>query len=99
MRIFGCMRPRNRLRFPSNRRWLMRSGPALYNPNEWFRPREDRSPEWNRGAYLVEALARSGECRTPRNLAQTLDNRHKFEARSLMAGAPTTSRQKGRCET
>jgi len=25
-----------------------------------------RSPEWNRGAYLVEALAHCGECHTPR---------------------------------
>ncbi len=35
--------------------------------------------EWNRGAYLVEALAHCGECHTPRNpLFQALDNRRKF---------------------
>ena len=28
---------------------------ALYNPDQRFRPLADRSPEWNRGAYLVEA--------------------------------------------
>ena len=30
------------------------------------------------GAYLVEALAHCGECHTPRNLFQALDNRKKF---------------------
>jgi hypothetical protein len=34
-----------------------------------------------------------------RNLTQTLDNRHKFAARSLTAGPATTSRHRGRCET
>ena len=29
-------------------------------------PEPARSPEWNRGAYLVEALAHCGECHTPR---------------------------------
>lgn len=29
-------------------------------------PDPARSPEWNRGAYLVEALAHCGECHTPR---------------------------------
>ena len=29
-------------------------------------PDAARSPEWNRGAYLVEALAHCGECHTPR---------------------------------
>lgn len=33
-----------------------------------FRPDDKRLPEWNRGAYLVEALAHCGECHTPRNL-------------------------------
>ena len=30
------------------------------------------------GAYLIEALAHCGECHTPRNLFQALDNRRKF---------------------
>jgi mono/diheme cytochrome c family protein len=69
---------RNSLRFPFNQRWLMGIWAALYNPNQRFQPHEDRSPEWNRGAYLVEALAHCGDCHTPRNLGQALDNRHKF---------------------
>jgi mono/diheme cytochrome c family protein len=70
--------PPDSLRFPFNQRWLMAIWSAFYNPNERFRPHEDRSPEWNRGAYLVEALGHCGDCHTQRNLAQALDNRRKF---------------------
>jgi mono/diheme cytochrome c family protein len=70
--------PPNGLRFPFNQRWLMRIWAAFYNPGQRFQPHEDRSPEWNRGAYLVEALAHCGACHTPRNLVQALDNRRKF---------------------
>ena len=66
------------LAFPFNRRWLMAFWSAFYNPDQRFQPHEDRSPEWNRGAYLVEALAHCGDCHTPRNLAQAPDNRQKF---------------------
>ena len=44
-----------------------------------------KAPEWNRGAYLAEALAHCGECHTPRNLAFALDNRKKF-AGAVTAG-------------
>ena len=36
-------------------------------------PDPDRSPQWNRGAYLVEALAHCGECHTRRNVFGALD--------------------------
>jgi mono/diheme cytochrome c family protein len=39
---------------------------------------EGQSAEWNRGAYLVEAAGHCGECHTPRNLMQALDQRRKF---------------------
>ena len=77
--------PPNSLRFPFNQRWLMGIWAAFYNPDQRFRPHEDRSAEWNRGAYLAEALTHCGECHTPRNLAQALDNRRKF-AGALTAG-------------
>ena len=70
--------PPDGLRFPFNQRWLMGMWALFYNPNERFQPHEDRSPEWNRGAYLVEALEHCGDCHTPRNLAQAPDNRRKF---------------------
>ncbi|MDH3282935.1 MAG: cytochrome c, partial [Gammaproteobacteria bacterium] len=33
-----------------------------------FVPDESKSAEWNRGAYLVDALAHCGACHTPRNI-------------------------------
>jgi mono/diheme cytochrome c family protein len=69
--------------FPYNQRWLMGLWSAFFNENSRFRPVPTQSAEWNRGAYLAEALAHCGECHTPRNLALALDNRNKF------AGAPT----------
>jgi mono/diheme cytochrome c family protein len=75
----------NTLVFPFNQRWAMNFWSALFNPDTRFEPDTSKSPEWNRGAYLAEALAHCGECHTPRNLAFALDNRKKF-AGALTAG-------------
>jgi mono/diheme cytochrome c family protein len=50
----------------------------LFNADQRFQPNPARSPEWNRGAYVSEALAHCGECHTPRNLAFALNNRREF---------------------
>lgn len=71
-------RPTNTLSFPFNQRWLMSFWSAFFNPDKRFAPNTERSAEWNRGAYLAEAMAHCGECHTPRNLAFSLDNRKKF---------------------
>jgi mono/diheme cytochrome c family protein len=70
--------PANTLTFPFNQRWAMNFWSALFNPDTRFEPDTLQGPEWNRGAYLAEALAHCGECHTPRNLAFALDNRRKF---------------------
>jgi mono/diheme cytochrome c family protein len=70
--------PANTLTFPFNQRWAMVFWSALFNPDTRFEPDTSKSPEWNRGAYLAEALAHCGECHTPRNLAFALNNRKKF---------------------
>jgi mono/diheme cytochrome c family protein len=70
--------PEHTLRFPYNQRWLMGIWSMLYNPDTRFTPVADRSPSWNRGAYMVEALGHCGECHTPRTPLQSLDNRRKF---------------------
>jgi mono/diheme cytochrome c family protein len=77
--------PQNGLEFPFNQRGLMRVWSALFNSNMRFQPHVERGSEWNRGAYLVEALAHCGECHTPRNLFQALNNRAKF-AGTVQAG-------------
>ena len=66
------------LQFPFNQRWAMIFWSWAFNPNTRFEPNTAKSAEWNRGAYIAEALAHCGECHTPRNLAFALDNRRKF---------------------
>jgi mono/diheme cytochrome c family protein len=77
--------PRNTLAFPFNQRWAMGFWSAVFSPHTRFEPNTAQSPEWNRGAYLAEALTHCGECHTPRNIAFALDNRAKF-AGALTAG-------------
>jgi mono/diheme cytochrome c family protein len=71
-------RRQNSLGFPFNQRWAIGGWAMVFAPDKRFEPRVDRSKEWNRGAYLAEALAHCGECHTPRNIAFALDNRKKF---------------------
>lgn len=64
--------PRNDLQFPFNQRWLLFFW-KLFNFREGrFVPNPQQSPQWNRGAYLVEGLAHCEECHTPRNFMQGL---------------------------
>jgi mono/diheme cytochrome c family protein len=73
------------LQFPFNQRWSMIFWSWAFNPNTRFAPNTEKSAEWNRGAYIAEALAHCGECHTPRNLAFALDNGRKF-AGAVAAG-------------
>ena len=66
------------LSFPFNQRWLLGIWSWLFNPDQRFQANLAQSAEWNRGAYVSEALAHCGECHTPRNLAFALNNRKKF---------------------
>ncbi len=68
----------NNFVFPFNQRWLMTFWSAFFNSDRRFRPIPEQSPQWNRGAYLVEAAAHCGECHTPRNLMQAMNTRQKF---------------------
>jgi mono/diheme cytochrome c family protein len=75
----------NTLSFPFNQRPLMGVWALLFNPDRRFEPRTEHDPQWNRGAYLVEAMAHCGDCHTPRNLFQALDQRGKFSG-AVQAG-------------
>jgi mono/diheme cytochrome c family protein len=68
----------NMLVFPFNQRWAINVWSAFFCADTRFEPNITKSPEWNRGAYLAEALAHCGDCHTERNLAFALDNRKKF---------------------
>jgi mono/diheme cytochrome c family protein len=77
--------PANDLKFPFNKRWLMVFW-NLFNFTEGrFVPDPKQSPEWNRGAYLVEGLAHCEECHTPRNFMQGLKSSARFSG-AVQAG-------------
>jgi len=57
----------NEMRFPFDQRWLLAGWKALFLRPAVFEPEPERSAEWNRGAYLVEALGHCAACHSPRN--------------------------------
>ena len=59
--------PENELSFPFNQRSLMSVWKAMFFDAGVYEADDARSAEWNRGAYLVEALAHCGACHSPRN--------------------------------
>jgi mono/diheme cytochrome c family protein len=54
--------------FPFSWRLLQSGWKLLFFTPGPFQPAPERSAAYNRGAYLVTALAHCGECHTPRNL-------------------------------
>jgi mono/diheme cytochrome c family protein len=70
--------PKNDVAFPFNQRYLVRFWRLLFVPGHRFEPDKSKTPDWNRGAYLVDVMGHCGECHTPRNLAYGLKNSEKF---------------------
>lgn len=60
--------PETRLSFPFNLRFSMAAWNALFLDGKRFTPDPARDAQWNRGAYLVEALEHCSSCHTPRGL-------------------------------
>lgn len=54
-------------------RWTIGPWKELYFQEGRFEPDPNQDEVWNRGAYLVEALAHCSECHTPRTLAGAPD--------------------------
>jgi mono/diheme cytochrome c family protein len=75
--------PQNTLAFPYNQRALMAVWSAMFNSDSRFRPIANRTAEWNRGAYLVEAAGHCAECHSPRNILQAVDGRQKFSGANV----------------
>lgn len=59
--------------FPFGWRFLMTFWQWLFFEPGAFQPDPERPADWNRGAYLVEALGHCGECHTPREITGALD--------------------------
>jgi mono/diheme cytochrome c family protein len=76
--------------FPSGWRFVMAAWKWLYFTPGPFQPDAARTPQVNRGAYLVNALGHCGECHTPRNwLGAPRGERHLAGAKLADgAGAP-----------
>jgi mono/diheme cytochrome c family protein len=55
------------LTWPLSVRATVKVWNAMFFTPGAFQPSIDKSPEWNRGAYLVEALAHCSACHTPKN--------------------------------
>lgn len=61
-----------------SQRWVMRIWNALFFEPGRLEPDPAQSTDWNRGAYLMEALGHCGACHTPRNrfMAEIRDRAH-----------------------
>ena len=66
------------LRFPFNQRWGMTFWNIANNPRHRFEPDANKPADWNRGAYLVQALGHCDQCHTPRNFMQGLKTSSAF---------------------
>ncbi|OCX65643.1 alcohol dehydrogenase [Thioclava sp. SK-1] len=63
--------------FPFNIRLAMAGWNALFFDNSGFTPDDTQSPQWNRGAYIVEGPGHCSACHTPRNaLGGEIASRH-----------------------
>jgi mono/diheme cytochrome c family protein len=60
--------PPPELRWPFNYRVVMRLWNLAFFQPGIFEPNQQKSPEWNRGGYLVTGAAHCGACHTPKNL-------------------------------
>ena len=62
-------------------RWPLMAWNALFLQEGPYQPDPAQTPEWNRGAYLVQGPGHCGACHTPRNLLLAED-----PARALQGG-------------
>ncbi len=68
----------HRLRFPYNSQWALNIWRTLYfNPTS-FAPDVSQPDDWNRGAYLVNALGHCAACHTPRGSLGNYNNDKSF---------------------
>ncbi len=60
--------PDHEVPFPFSWRFLQMVWKVLFFSSQEYVADTERGSEWNRGAYVVQALAHCGECHTPRNV-------------------------------
>jgi mono/diheme cytochrome c family protein len=75
--------PKNDLRFPLNFRSLVKGWNLLYLDSHDFSPDSSQSPEWTRGAYLVNGPGHCSGCHTPRNTFGADQSDRRFQGGTL----------------
>ena len=60
---------------------------TLYLKKGEYAADPNKSPSWNRGAYLVQGLGHCGECHTPRGMAGQMKASSEKDGRQYLAGA------------
>jgi mono/diheme cytochrome c family protein len=73
----------NEMTFPFSIREGMLTWRLLFFRAHWFEPNAAKSAQWNRGAYLVEALGHCGDCHTPRNFMGATIASERFEGAKI----------------
>lgn len=58
----------NALDFPFNSQLALAGWRAMFFRPQAFVPRQEKSADWNRGAYLAQGLGHCAACHTPRNV-------------------------------
>jgi mono/diheme cytochrome c family protein len=75
--------PQNQLPFPLSIRSLVGIWNFLFLDTDAFRTDPSQSPEWNRGAYLVNGLGHCGGCHTPKNFLGADKSKQSFHGGTL----------------
>ncbi|WOX04693.1 cytochrome c [Microbulbifer pacificus] len=75
--------PGNDLFFPANLRFGLKFWNWIFFDKASLSQPEGKSPEWQRGNYLVNGLGHCGECHTPRNFAFAVKSDEKLAGNIL----------------
>lgn len=73
----------NGIGFPFNQRWSLKFWNLIFFNERRYQVDAAKSPEWNRGAYLTNALGHCGECHTPRNLGFAVSESRSFSGTQI----------------
>ncbi len=68
--------PKDTMAFPFNIRTGIAVWQGVYFKPGPFVPDAHQNAQWNRGAYVVQAMGHCGQCHTPRNVAQAMEMQH-----------------------
>ena len=71
------------MHFPYRIRAGIKLWKIIYLREGPIEPDPDKTKEWNRGAYLVRAVAHCGECHTPRDLLGGVETNRRFAGANM----------------